>query len=131
MRYLTSCLCVVASLIALGTAPRIAGQTRGAPRSGPCMTATSECAERKQLAARPVTYLLGALDILPVSGFDDSCPAMAQGPTRFARGIAFGKYMGEKYGAQHKTVIIPSCGHNDRCMFTANDGYALLFPKQP
>src|SRR5665811_2566040 len=36
---------------------------------------------KKQLAARPVTYLLGEIDILPLGGFDASCPAMAQGPT--------------------------------------------------
>ena len=41
---------------------------------------------RTQLAARPVTYLLGEIDILPLGGFDSSCPAMAQGPTRLARG---------------------------------------------
>ena len=34
---------------------------------------------KKQLAARPVTYLLGEIDILPSGGFDNSCPAMAQG----------------------------------------------------
>lgn len=84
---------------------------------------------RKQFSARPVTYLLGALDILPVAGFDNSCPAMAQGPTRFARGLAYGKYAMEKYGARHKTVVITTCGHNDRCMFTANDALPLLFPK--
>src|ERR1043166_1921565 len=37
---------------------------------------------KKQLASRPVTYLLGELDVLPLAGFDSSCPAMAQGPTR-------------------------------------------------
>lgn len=86
---------------------------------------------RRQLSSRPITYLLGALDILPVAGFDDSCPAMAQGPTRFARGMAFGKYLTEKYGAKHNTIVVPNCGHNDRCMFTANDGFPLLFPREP
>jgi len=83
---------------------------------------------KKQLAARPVTYLLGELDVMPVGGFDSSCPAMAQGPTRRARGEAFAKYVNEKYGAHHKVVIISLCGHNARCMFTADPALPILFP---
>src|SRR5438132_1077211 len=41
---------------------------------------------KKQLSSRPAVYLLGGLDILPLFGFDGSCSAMAQGPTRLARG---------------------------------------------
>lgn len=85
---------------------------------------------KKQMAARPTTYLLGGLDILPLFGFDGSCSAMAQGPTRLARGLAFGRYVNEKYGAQHRILIVPSCGHNARCMFTAEPALALIFPKQ-
>src|SRR5205814_6076220 len=44
---------------------------------------------KKQFASRSVTYLLGQLDTLPLAGFDSSCPAMAQGPSRLARGQAF------------------------------------------
>jgi predicted esterase len=84
---------------------------------------------RKQLATRPVTYLLGEIDILPLGGFDSSCPAMAQGPTRLARGQAFGNYVNEKYKAQHKVVVVPLCGHNARCMFTAEVALPILFPK--
>ena len=42
---------------------------------------------KKQPASRPTTYLLGEEDILPLGGFDSSCPAMAQDPTRLARAI--------------------------------------------
>jgi hypothetical protein len=84
---------------------------------------------RKQLAARPVTYLLGELDILPLGGFDSSCPAMAQGPTRLARGQAFEKYVNEKFAAKHQVLVVPLCGHNARCMFTAEPALPLLFPK--
>jgi predicted esterase len=84
---------------------------------------------KKQLATRPVTYLLGEIDILPLGGFDSSCPAMAQGPTRLARGQAFGAYVNEKYKAQHKVVVVPLCGHNARCMFTAEVALPILFPK--
>ena len=84
---------------------------------------------KKQLASRPVTYLLGELDVLPLAGFDSSCPAMAQGPTRLARGQAFGAYVNAKYGAKHQVVVVPLCGHNARCMFTAEVALPILFPK--
>jgi hypothetical protein len=84
---------------------------------------------KRQLASRPTTYLLGEIDILPLGGFDSSCPAMAQGPTRRARGEAFGKLVTEKYGAKHNTVIVHLCGHNARCMFTSDEAMPVLFPK--
>lgn len=83
---------------------------------------------KRQLAARPTTYLLGEIDILPLGGFDSSCPAMAQGPTRLARGIAFGKLVNANYGAHHQVVIIPLCGHNARCMFTSDPALPVIFP---
>lgn len=84
---------------------------------------------KKQLSSRPATYLLGGLDILPLFGFDGSCPAMAQGPTRLARGLAFGRYVADRFGAKHETRIIPACGHNARCIFTDDTAVGLLFPK--
>jgi pimeloyl-ACP methyl ester carboxylesterase len=84
---------------------------------------------RKQLASRPTTYLLGQIDILPLGGFDSSCSAMAQGATRLARGQAFGKYVNEKLNANHETVVVDLCGHNARCMFTADSALPVLFPK--
>jgi pimeloyl-ACP methyl ester carboxylesterase len=84
---------------------------------------------RRQLVARPVTYLLGELDILPLYGFDGSCSAMAQGPTRLARGIAYAKYVDEVLGAHHRVVIVPACGHNARCMLGADASLPVLFPK--
>jgi pimeloyl-ACP methyl ester carboxylesterase len=83
---------------------------------------------RKQLAARPVTYLLGEADILPLANFDASCPAMAQGPTRLARGLTFSRYARERHGANHTTVIVPLCSHNARCMFTSDVALPLIFP---
>jgi len=85
---------------------------------------------KRQLASRPTTYLLGEIDILPLGGFDGSCPAMAEGPTRRARGEAFGKYVNSTYGARHTVVIVPLCGHNGRCMFTSDVALPLLFPKE-
>ena len=84
---------------------------------------------KQQLAARPVVYLLGELDVMPVGGFDGSCPAMAQGPTRRARGEAFARYVNEKYGTHQQVVVVSLCGHNARCMFTSDQALPILFPK--
>jgi hypothetical protein len=35
----------------------------------------------------------------------------------------------ERYGAAHRTVVVPACGHSARCMFTAEAALPLLFPK--
>ena len=84
---------------------------------------------KKQLAERPVTYLLGQVDTLPLGGFDSSCPAMAQGATRRARGEAFAVFVNTKLGAKHAIQIVPECGHNDRCMYTTDVVFPVIFPK--
>jgi hypothetical protein len=84
---------------------------------------------KAQAAARPVTYLLGDSDILPSGIFDASCPAMAQGPTRLARGLAFARYMKEDYAAHHEVIVVPFCGHSARCIFTADVSLPVIFPK--
>jgi len=55
---------------------------------------------------------------------------MAQGPMRRARGQAFQKFVTEKPGAKSPAVIVHLCGHNARCIFTADEAMPLLFPKQ-
>ena len=84
---------------------------------------------RKQLAERPTTYLLGQVDVLPLGGFDSSPTAMAQGPTRRARGEAFFKFLTDSLGAKHSAIIVSECGHNDRCVFTTDVVLPVLFPK--
>ena len=90
---------------------------------------TSDEQLKKQLVSRPTTYLLGQVDTLPLGGFDSSCPAMAQGATRRARGEAFVKFVNEQLGAKHGIQIVPECGHNDRCVFTTDAVLPLIFPK--
>lgn len=84
---------------------------------------------RKQLVERPTTYLLGQVDVLPLGGFDSSPNAMAQGPTRRARGEAFFKYVNDGLGAKHNAIIVPECGHNDRCIYTTDIVFPVIFPK--
>jgi len=83
---------------------------------------------KKQLASRPTTFLLGQVDTLPLGGFDSSCTAMAQGPTRRARGEAFVKYVNDTLGAKHAIQIVSECGHNDRCIFTTDIVFPVVFP---
>jgi pimeloyl-ACP methyl ester carboxylesterase len=83
----------------------------------------------KQLIARPTTYLLGQVDVLPLGGFDSSPSAMAQGPTRRARGEAFFKYVTETLGAKHRALIVSECGHNNRCVFTDVKVLPVIFPE--
>jgi pimeloyl-ACP methyl ester carboxylesterase len=84
---------------------------------------------KKQLIDRPTTFLLGQVDVLPLGGFDSSPGAMAQGPTRRARGEAFVKYIADTMGAKHNAIIVPECGHNDRCIFTTDIVLPVIFPK--
>jgi pimeloyl-ACP methyl ester carboxylesterase len=83
---------------------------------------------RKNLVSRPTTYLLGQVDVLPLGGFDSSPNAMAQGPTRRARGEAFFKYVSETMGAKHHALIVSECGHNARCMYTTDVVLPVIFP---
>lgn len=83
----------------------------------------------RQLVQRPTTYLLGQVDVLPLGGFDASPNGMAQGPSRRARGEAFFRYLTDSLGAKHSAVIVPECGHNDRCIFTTDIVFPAIFPK--
>ena len=94
------------------------------------MSAISDDQLKKQLAERPVTSLLGQVATLPLGGFDSSCPAMAQGATRRARGEAFAKFVNDTLGAKHNIAIVSECGHNDRCMYTTDAIFPFIFPKK-
>jgi pimeloyl-ACP methyl ester carboxylesterase len=100
-------------------------------RAGGYTAKTGEAQLRRQLASRAAIYLLSQVDTLPLGGFDDSPEAMAQGPTRRARGEAFVKYLDEHLGATNsRALIVPECGHNDRCVFTTDAVLAVLFPAE-
>jgi len=91
---------------------------------------TSAAVLKKQLVSRPTTYLLGNRDVLPVDAFDSSCAAMVQGATRLERGRAFAEYVNTRLGGRHRVTVVPQCGHDARCMFTAREALALLFPRR-
>ncbi|HEY3951593.1 alpha/beta hydrolase [Phenylobacterium sp.] len=89
----------------------------------------SEAQLKRQLAGRPTTYLLSQVDTLPLGGFDGSANAMAQGATRRARGEAFVKFLNEHLGGHAKAMIVPECGHNDRCVYTTDEVLKVIFPE--
>lgn len=98
-------------------------------RTGGYTANTSDDQLKKQLVSRPTTFLFGQVDTLPLGGFDSSCPAMAQGATRRARGEAYVKYINERFGATHAMQIVSECGHNDRCVYTTDAVMPIVFPK--
>ena len=100
-------------------------------RAGGYTAKTGDDILKKQLVARPTTYLFGQVDTLPLGGFDSSCSAMAQGATRRSRGEAFVKYVNEQMGAKHAVQIVSECGHNDRCVYTTDKVMPVIFPAQP
>lgn len=83
---------------------------------------------KQNLVRRDVVYLLGGYDQTPQFGFDNSCEGMAQGPNRLARGLSYHAYITGKFGAAHRVVKVPDCGHNGRCMLVAEQARAVLFP---
>jgi pimeloyl-ACP methyl ester carboxylesterase len=99
-----------------------------AGRTGGYTTMQSDTQLKRQLASRPTTYLLSQVDVLPLGGFDAGPQAMAQGPTRRARGEAFVKYVNERLGGHAKVIIVPECGHNDRCVYTTDEVLKVIFP---
>jgi len=86
---------------------------------------------KRNLAARNLVLLGGQLDNVPLSGFDTSCPAIYQGDTRLDRAISFDRYAREHLGGRSRLMIVPLCGHNERCMFTSPVVAPILFPEMP
>jgi lysyl-tRNA synthetase class 2 len=60
-------------------------------------------------------------------GLDKSCQAMAQGPNRLERGLAYSKRLVEAYSATHKVVRVPGCGHSAVCVFAGPAGVQAVF----
>jgi pimeloyl-ACP methyl ester carboxylesterase len=81
-------------------------------------------------AKRDVVYLLGMDDVDPRTHFiDRSCAAMAQGPFRLARGLAYFDYLKSRYpaGLNQRVVEVPGVGHDAQRMLTSGCGMAALF----
>jgi pimeloyl-ACP methyl ester carboxylesterase len=83
----------------------------------------------KDYLRRDVVYLLGTADTDPQGdGLDRSCAAEAQGPTRFARGLAFVARLEELFpGTPQQLRQVPGVGHHSAAMFTSAPGLRALF----
>ncbi len=84
-------------------------------------------------ATRRVAFLLGEADNDPDHPqLDRTCFAMAQGPNRYDRGLAFHAYerflFGEGIVERHTLTTVPGVGHDNAGMFQSTQGLALLFP---
>ena len=72
--------------------------------------------------------LAGTEDSVADSGFDDSCPAMWQDPTRYARAQIFNAFMDRYYPSNHFNVTsVPGVGHDSAAMFASPQGMSALF----
>ncbi|MBJ9963453.1 alpha/beta hydrolase [Burkholderia seminalis] len=119
-----------ADAIAGGACPR-ATQWKYGLKSAPPYVASQDGRELEtRYVARDVVYLLGQADTNPYTHFiDRSCAAMAQGPYRLARGLAYFDYLKKRHPddlAQH-VVEVPGVGHDGLGMFTSACGLAVLF----
>ncbi|MEW6344108.1 MAG: hypothetical protein RXR20_02195 [Paraburkholderia sp.] len=76
-----------------------------------------------------VIYLLGEADCDPQhQALDRSCAAMAQGPHRLARGLAYFAYLGGRHTQLvHRCWQVPGVGHNGQAMFNSAEGMLALF----
>jgi len=119
-----------AQAIAGGACPR-ATQWKYGLKSAPPYVASQDVRELEtRYVARHVVYLLGQADTNPYTHFiDRSCAAMAQGPYRLARGLAYFDYLKKRHpdDLAQQVVEVPGVGHDNLGMFTSACGLAVLF----
>jgi hypothetical protein len=89
---------------------------------------------RAQYAAADIAYLEGELDGANGPGtaykiLDKSCAAMAQGPYRLQRGLAYAEYDRSLLAPDQKrqVTVVPGCAHDVACVFPALAARAALF----
>lgn len=81
-------------------------------------------------AARDVVYLLGGADDNPNhSALDKTCMAEAEGPDRYARGLAYFRYLQRRRPTDltHRLLRAPGVGHDADLMFNSACGLAALY----
>jgi pimeloyl-ACP methyl ester carboxylesterase len=83
-------------------------------------------------AARDVIYLLGGADTnTNDSMLDKACMAEAEGPNRYARGLAYFHYLQRRRGAglMHRLLVAPGVGHDGDRLFNSPCGLAALYDR--
>lgn len=88
---------------------------------------------RQRYAAADISYLEGALDSSEAKGtyygiLDKSCAAMAQGPYRMQRGLAYAQYDRTMLAPdkRREVVVVPGCAHDVACVFPSEAARAAL-----
>ncbi|WP_295952154.1 hypothetical protein [Rhodoferax sp.] len=88
---------------------------------------------RTHYAQADIHYLEGALDSSDAPGtfykiLDKSCAAMAQGPYRMQRGLAYTEYDRKLLapGKQRRVTTVPGCAHDVACVFAAPEARSAL-----
>jgi hypothetical protein len=79
---------------------------------------------------RDVVYLLGTADTNPDHpALDKSCAGEAQGPYRYARGLAYFDYLHKRNPTMtaQRMVRVEGIGHDGDAMFTSACGLSVLF----
>ena len=119
-----------ADALAGGACPR-ATEWKYGLKSAPPYVASQDVRDLEtRYVARRVVYLLGQADTNPYTHFiDRSCAAMAQGPYRLARGLAYFDYLKKRHpdDLAQQVVEVPGVGHDGLGMFTSACGLAVLF----
>ncbi|MBK1818859.1 alpha/beta hydrolase [Burkholderia orbicola] len=119
-----------ADALAGGACPR-ATEWKYGLKSAPPYVASQDVRDLEtRYVARRVVYLLGQADTNPYTHFiDRSCAAMAQGPYRLARGLAYFDYLKKRHpdDLAQQVVEVPGVGHDGPGMFTSACGLAVLF----
>jgi len=82
---------------------------------------------RSSYPRRAVTYLLGELDTTDEHNMDKTCPAMAQGPNRRERGLAYYQRLQQIFHSTHRLFQVPGCGHSGDCMYRSENGRKVVF----
>jgi hypothetical protein len=80
--------------------------------------------------ARDVVYLLGTGDDDPNHRFlNKTCMAEAEGPNRYARGLAYFRYLQRRRptGLAHRLAQAPNVGHDSDGMFNSSCALAALY----
>ena len=84
---------------------------------------------KKQLIARPTTFLVGQVDTLPLGGFDSSCTRDgARSDTPLARRGLCEVPERDSWARRTQIQVVSECGHNDRCIFTTDAVFPKIFP---
>jgi pimeloyl-ACP methyl ester carboxylesterase len=102
----------------------------GMIRLPPYLTGQDAAALEATYAGRDVIYLLGTADDNPKHpALDKTCMAEAQGPTRFARGRAYFRYLQKRRPTDlaHRLLKAPGVGHDGDLMFNSPCGLAALY----